>query len=90
VSLSVPHLTSRIFPSDYNDDGFSNLVFYLFQVFIAVLVDNFLYPISAFRSHFAQSINWSGIRYYLKNGKISKVLATYSVSYLIDCLTKLP
>ncbi|PRQ46703.1 putative ceramide glucosyltransferase [Rosa chinensis] len=42
-------------------------------VFIALLVDNFLYPISAFRSHFTQSINWSGIRYHLKNGKIFKI-----------------
>ncbi|XP_050369140.1 uncharacterized protein LOC126787269 [Argentina anserina] len=42
-------------------------------VFIALLVDNFLYPISAFRSHFTQSINWSGIRYHLKNGKIFQI-----------------
>ncbi|XP_052183796.1 uncharacterized protein LOC127795877 isoform X3 [Diospyros lotus] len=42
-------------------------------VFIALLVDNFLYPISAMRSHFSQSINWSGIRYHLKDGKISKI-----------------
>lgn len=42
-------------------------------VFIAILVDNFLYPISAFRSHFTQSINWSGIRYHLKDGKIFKI-----------------
>ncbi|XP_059638216.1 uncharacterized protein LOC132280110 [Cornus florida] len=42
-------------------------------VFIAMLVDNFLYPISALRSHFSQSINWSGIRYHLKNGKISMI-----------------
>ncbi|CAK8533929.1 unnamed protein product [Lathyrus sativus] len=42
-------------------------------IFIAMLVDNFLYPISAIRSHFSQSINWSGIRYYLKNGKIYKI-----------------
>ncbi|XP_019436605.1 PREDICTED: uncharacterized protein LOC109342969 [Lupinus angustifolius] len=42
-------------------------------VFIAMLVDNFLYPISAIRSFFSQSINWSGIRYYLKDGKISKI-----------------
>ncbi|XP_044470845.1 uncharacterized protein LOC123199886 [Mangifera indica] len=42
-------------------------------VFIALLVDNFLYPLSAFRSHFSQSINWSGIRYHLRNGKISKI-----------------
>ncbi|CAA3022104.1 Ceramide glucosyltransferase [Olea europaea subsp. europaea] len=42
-------------------------------VFIAMLVDNFLYPISAVRSHFSQSINWSGIRYHLKNGKINKI-----------------
>jgi hypothetical protein len=38
-----------------------------------MLVDNFLYPISAFRSHFSQSINWSGVRYSLKDGKINKV-----------------
>ncbi|XP_078445814.1 nucleotide-diphospho-sugar transferases superfamily protein isoform X2 [Wolffia australiana] len=42
-------------------------------VFLAMLVDNFLYPISAVRSHFSQSINWSGIRYHLKKGKISKI-----------------
>ncbi|KAL6519143.1 hypothetical protein OROGR_018463 [Orobanche gracilis] len=42
-------------------------------VFIAMLVDNFLYPISAIRSHFSQSIDWSGIQYHLKNGKISKI-----------------
>jgi len=43
------------------------------RVFIAMIVDNFLYPISAIRSHFSQSINWSGIRYHLKNGKIFKI-----------------
>ncbi|XVE98087.1 hypothetical protein REPUB_Repub03eG0075100 [Reevesia pubescens] len=43
------------------------------MIFVALLVDNFLYPISAFRSHFSQSINWSGIRYHLKNGKIHKI-----------------
>ncbi|KAK6158983.1 hypothetical protein DH2020_006297 [Rehmannia glutinosa] len=42
-------------------------------VFIAMLVDNFLYPVSAMRSHFSQSINWSGIRYHLKDGKIYKI-----------------
>lgn len=42
-------------------------------VFIAILVDNFLYPISAIRSHFSQSINWSGIWYHLKDGKIRKI-----------------
>ncbi|XP_019420258.1 PREDICTED: uncharacterized protein LOC109330508 [Lupinus angustifolius] len=45
-------------------------------VFVAMLVDNFLYPISAVRSHFSQCINWSGIRYYLKDGKISKIERT--------------
>lgn len=50
-------------------------------VFIAVLVDNFLYPISAFRSHFSQSINWSGIRYYLRDGKISKMERENSSKY---------
>ncbi|KAL8503175.1 hypothetical protein ACS0TY_022065 [Phlomoides rotata] len=44
-----------------------------YMVFTAMLVDNFLYPICAFRSHFSQYINWSGIRYYLKDGKISKI-----------------
>ncbi|XP_019190469.1 PREDICTED: uncharacterized protein LOC109184862 isoform X2 [Ipomoea nil] len=44
-----------------------------FLVFIALVVDNFLYPISAFRSHFSQSINWSGIRYHLRDGKIRKI-----------------
>ncbi|GJZ24405.1 ceramide glucosyltransferase [Tanacetum coccineum] len=42
-------------------------------VFVAMVVDNFLYPISAIRSHFSQSINWSGIRYHLRNGKIHKI-----------------
>lgn len=42
-------------------------------VFIAMLVDNFLYTISAIRSHYSQSINWSGIRYHLKDGKINKI-----------------
>ncbi|KAF6141729.1 hypothetical protein GIB67_027907 [Kingdonia uniflora] len=49
-------------------------------VFIALLVDNFLYPISAVRSHFSQSIDWSGVRYHLKDGKISKVKKYYSIS----------
>ncbi|KAK4791379.1 hypothetical protein SAY86_031792 [Trapa natans] len=42
-------------------------------VFIAIPVDNFLYTISALRSHFSQSISWSGIPYHLKDGKISKI-----------------
>ncbi|KAL6974459.1 hypothetical protein U1Q18_028642 [Sarracenia purpurea var. burkii] len=42
-------------------------------VFIAMLVDNFLYPISAMHSHFSQSIDWSGIQYHLKDGKIIKI-----------------
>ncbi|KAJ7973785.1 Ceramide glucosyltransferase, nucleotide-diphospho-sugar transferase [Quillaja saponaria] len=45
-------------------------------VFIAMVVDNFLYPISAIRSHFSQCINWSGIWYHLKDGKISKIERT--------------
>ncbi|KAL5178583.1 hypothetical protein HKD37_01G000068 [Glycine soja] len=44
-----------------------------FKVFVAMLVGNFLYPISAIRSHFTQSINWSGIIYHLKDGKINKI-----------------
>lgn len=51
----------------------SKYALFVLQVFIAILVDNFLYTISAIRSHFSQSINWSGIRYYLKDGKINKV-----------------
>ncbi|KAI4966988.1 hypothetical protein ZWY2020_034466 [Hordeum vulgare] len=51
------------------------------RVFVAVLVDNFLYPISAIRSHFSQSINWSGIRYYLRDGKISKIERENSSKY---------
>ncbi|KAH7684854.1 Ceramide glucosyltransferase protein [Dioscorea alata] len=42
-------------------------------IFLAMLVDNFLYPVSAIRSHFSQYINWSGVRYYLREGKISKI-----------------
>ncbi|KAL6984732.1 hypothetical protein U1Q18_018114 [Sarracenia purpurea var. burkii] len=53
--------------------GASTVPCFLQLVFIAMLVDNFLYPISAIRSHFSQSINWSGIRYHLKDGKISKI-----------------
>ena len=58
------------------EEGFLVLIFvgkFWLQIFIAMLVDNFLYPISAFRSHFSQSINWSGIRYHLRNGKVFKV-----------------
>ncbi|KAF8393452.1 hypothetical protein HHK36_021696 [Tetracentron sinense] len=46
-------------------------------IFLAMLVDNFLYPISAIRSHFSQSINWSGVRYHLRNGKIWKIERGY-------------
>ncbi|KAF3329466.1 Ceramide [Carex littledalei] len=42
-------------------------------VFLAVLIDNFMFPVSAFRSYITQSVNWSGIRYYLKDGKVSKI-----------------
>ncbi|RHN43619.1 putative ceramide glucosyltransferase [Medicago truncatula] len=45
-------------------------------VFIALLVNNILYPLSAIKSHFSQSINWSGIRYYLKHGKVIKIERT--------------
>lgn len=60
------------------------------QVFIAMLVDNFLYPISAFRSHFSQSINWSGIRYHLRNGKISKVYMCACVFFFSSCFNVEP
>ncbi|KAH1067653.1 hypothetical protein J1N35_032640 [Gossypium stocksii] len=49
------------------------------MIFVAMLVDNFLYPISAFWSHFSQTINWSGVRYNLKKGKIHKYLATLQI-----------
>lgn len=42
-------------------------------VFVAMLVDNFLYPISAIRSRFSQCIDWSGVQYHLKDGKIRKI-----------------
>ncbi|KAL5729007.1 hypothetical protein ACHQM5_002020 [Ranunculus cassubicifolius] len=42
-------------------------------VFVSLLVDNFLYPISAIRSHFSQCIDWSGVQYHLSNGKIQKI-----------------
>lgn len=56
------------------------------QVFIAMLVDNFLYPISAIRSHFSQSIDWSGIRYHLKDGKISTVCSKHCFFSIISVL----
>ncbi|KAL0918829.1 hypothetical protein M5K25_010870 [Dendrobium thyrsiflorum] len=49
-------------------------------VFVAMLVDNFLYPISSMRSHFSQTINWSGIRYHLKRGKVNKHLGVVLAS----------
>lgn len=42
-------------------------------IFIAMLVDNFLYPVSAFYSHATQYIDWSGVRYHLKNGRIYQI-----------------
>lgn len=44
-----------------------------FLVFWALIVDNFLYPLSAIYSHFTQSINWAGVQYHLRNGKIHKI-----------------
>eukprot|EP00249_Psilotum_nudum_P017701 c26449_g1_i1 orf=626-1981(-) len=44
-----------------------------FFVFVALLVDNFLYPISAMYSHFNQHIDWAGVRYHLRDGKIFKI-----------------
>lgn len=44
-----------------------------FLVFSALIVDNFLYPLSAIYSHFTQSINWAGVQYHLRNGKIYKI-----------------
>ncbi|KAJ1393557.1 Nucleotide-diphospho-sugar transferase [Sesbania bispinosa] len=58
-------------------------------VFIAMLVDNFLYPVSAFRSHLSQSINWSGIRYYLKDGKIHKIERTQRSKDMLPVFTDL-
>ncbi|XP_038695333.1 uncharacterized protein LOC119992617 isoform X2 [Tripterygium wilfordii] len=57
-------------------------------VFIAMLVDNFLYPISAFRGHFSKSINWSGTRYHLKEGKICKIERKESGSNFTDLARK--
>lgn len=44
-----------------------------FLVFCALIVDNFLYPLSAIYSHFTQSIDWAGVQYHLHNGKIYKI-----------------
>eukprot|EP00250_Pteridium_aquilinum_P006173 c16146_g1_i1 orf=125-1678(+) len=44
-----------------------------FLVFWALIVDNFLYPLSAFYSHFTQSIDWAGVQYHLRNGKVHKI-----------------
>ncbi len=52
------------------------------QVFIATVVDNFLYPVSAIYSHVFQHIDWAGVQYWLQNGKICQVptLVVCSVS----------
>lgn len=42
-------------------------------VFWALLVDNFLYPLSAIYSHFTQSIDWAGVHYHLRHGKVHKI-----------------
>jgi hypothetical protein len=43
------------------------------QVFIATVVDNFLYPVSAIYSHVFQHIDWAGVQYWLQNGKICQI-----------------
>ncbi|MED6131258.1 hypothetical protein PIB30_008298 [Stylosanthes scabra] len=58
-------------------------------VFIAMLVGNFLYTICAVRSHFSQSINWSGIRYYLEDGKVSKIVRTQGTKDMNPVFTDL-
>ncbi len=58
------------------------------QVFIATVVDNFLYPVSAIYSHVFQHIDWAGVQYWLQNGKICQVttLVVCSVSrYCFQC-----
>lgn len=52
------------------------------QVFVALIVDNFVYPFSAVYSHFTQSINWSGVEYHLKDGKVDKVRNMMTVALL--------
>ncbi|MCO5603635.1 hypothetical protein L7F22_057786 [Adiantum nelumboides] len=54
-------------------EPFSIKSFNWFLVFWALIVDNFLYPVSAVYSHFTQSIDWAGVRYHLRNGKIHKI-----------------
>ncbi|KAL1318741.1 hypothetical protein HN51_071040 [Arachis hypogaea] len=58
-------------------------------VFLAMLVGNFLYTICAIRSHFSQSINWSGIRYYLKDGKVSRIERTQGTQDMHPVFTDL-
>lgn len=43
------------------------------QVFAGMFVDNLLYPVSAIYSHIFQTIEWSGVHYKLRSGKIYKV-----------------
>ncbi|KAG0616937.1 hypothetical protein M758_5G153300 [Ceratodon purpureus] len=44
-----------------------------FKVFLATIVDNFLYPVSAVYSHVFQHIEWAGVQYWLENGKICQI-----------------
>ncbi|XP_024527369.1 uncharacterized protein LOC9633534 [Selaginella moellendorffii] len=44
-----------------------------FMVFVAMVVDNFLYPVSAVYSHWSQFIDWAGVRYHLRHGKVYQI-----------------
>ncbi|KAJ7514182.1 hypothetical protein O6H91_23G031900 [Diphasiastrum complanatum] len=43
-------------------------------IFIAMVVDNFLYPVSAVYSHTVQFIDWAGVRYHLRKGKVFQII----------------
>ncbi|XP_024399720.1 uncharacterized protein [Physcomitrium patens] len=43
------------------------------KVFVAGIVGNFLYPVSAVYSHVFQHIDWAGVQYWLGNGNICQI-----------------
>ncbi|KAG6548219.1 hypothetical protein Mapa_010270 [Marchantia paleacea] len=44
-----------------------------FLVFFSTICSNFMYPWAAFTSMITQHINWSGVDYYFRNGKMCRI-----------------
>ncbi|KAH7440081.1 hypothetical protein KP509_04G090400 [Ceratopteris richardii] len=61
---------------------FSIQSFNWFLVFWALIVDNFLYPVSAVYSHVTQSIDWAGVKYHLRDGKIHRIERKFNESHI--------